>query len=129
MKKPEEIKAGLGACQTVVRCSTCTYHDVGDIVAECTAQLSGDALVYIQQLESRLAQVERERDAAVNDLRDNYEPCDVCKKKNICEQYCPKNGYDCVSCLDTERCIFYNCTKDNDLWEWRGVCTENTKEE
>lgn len=87
-----------------------------------------ESLAAACQLKDRLAQAERERDAAVNDLRDNYEPCNVCKKKNICEQYCPKNGYDCVSCLDTERCIFYNCTKDNDLWEWRGVCTENTKE-
>lgn len=142
MKSPEEIKKGLECCQTMVRCSMCTYNDIGCNAVECQKVLFGDSLVLINQLESRekklkskiakleqrLAQAERERDAAVRDLRDNYDPCDVCKKKNICEEHCPKNGYDCISCLDTERCIFYNCTKDNDLWQWRGVCEESSKE-
>lgn len=86
-----------------------------------------EAANWIDNLENRLAQAERERDAAVSDLRGNYEPCDVCKKKNICEQYCPQNDYDCNACLDIERCIFHNCTKDNDLWQWRGICEENSK--
>lgn len=62
MKTPEDIKKGLDCCQTIVRCSICPYHGIGDIVAECTAQLCGDTLEYIQQLENRLAQAERERD-------------------------------------------------------------------
>lgn len=51
MKTPEEVKKGLDCCQTVVRCDSCTYKDIGNIVAECTAALCGDALAYIQQLE------------------------------------------------------------------------------
>ena len=61
------------------------------------------------RLTERLAQVERERDAAVGDLTkamslDGVEDCSFCK--NIKKPYC-------------HPCKF----------EWRGVCEENTKEE
>lgn len=69
MKPPEDIKKGLDCCQTIVRCSICPYHDIGNIVAECTAQLSENALAYIKKLESRLAQVEREREAVLEELK------------------------------------------------------------
>ncbi len=64
---------------------------------------------WIDKLESRLAQVERERDAAVFDLGkamslDEVEDCSFCK--NIKKPYC-----------------------DPCKWEWRGVCAENTDEE
>lgn len=68
-----------------------------------------DAITKVAVLESRLAQVERERDAAVNDLNkamllDEAEFCTFCK--NIKKPYC------------------HSCE-----FEWRGVCEENTKEE
>lgn len=88
-----------------------------------------EVLEAADQLKSRLAQVEREKDAAVDDLRNSFDPCTVCKKQDICEQYCPDNDYNCPGCKDKHRCICHNCTADNDLWEWRGACKENTKEE
>lgn len=87
-----------------------------------------DAITQVAVLESRLAQVERERDALRDDLRHSFDPCTVCKKQDICEQYCPQNNYNCLDCKDKHRCICHNCTADNDLWEWRGVCEENTKD-
>lgn len=83
----------------------------------------------IDDLESRLAQVERERDAAIDDLRHSFDPCTVCKNQDICEQYCPENDYNCPDCKDKHRCICHNCTADNDLWEWRGLCEENTHDQ
>ena len=68
-----------------------------------------DAITQVSVLEARLAQVERERDAAVRDLGkamslDEVEDCSFCKnnKKPYCD---PCN------------------------WEWRGVCAENTEED
>lgn len=75
------------------------------------------------QLKSRLAQVEREKDALMNDLlaadqidcigcahNQNPEPCDM--------------EYDtCAS-----PCACFRC-KNNNLYEWRGICPENTKED
>ena len=126
MKTPEEIKKGLECCQTIVRCSICPYHDIGDIVAECTAQLSGDALDYIQRLEStvsqvrkalcgkenatldkilqavgqlksRLSQVERERNAMVSTLSDAAY-CADCMYHEEDQRKEP-----CRSCLDSKR--------------------------
>lgn len=138
MKTPEEIKKGLECCGTTIvegRRTTCNaqcpYAYEGIF---CRNVLHGDAKSYIVQLEagidhaekvtreceksitenldklqSRLAQVERERDAAVNDLNkamllDEAEFCTFCK--NIKKPYC------------------HSCE-----FEWRGVCPENTKEE
>ena len=70
--------------------------------------ISSTAQKGIRELESRLAQVERERDAALHDfLRD---PCEVCKHG--------ETALDDCNSLHTQ-CKF----------EWRGVCPENTKEE
>lgn len=73
MKTPEEIKKGLECCCKPIgfgECSkACPYDDDEiDEIYNCTSDLSADALAYIQQLEIRIAQVERERDAAVYDL-------------------------------------------------------------
>lgn len=60
----------------------------------------------ILNLESRLVQAERERDELF--------------------MYLP---HDCTTCrfeLTCERSDECNC---GELWEWRGVCPENTKEE
>lgn len=70
-----------------------------------------DALYYIQQLETRLTKVERERNAAVNDLS-KVRDCALCKKfdpRKHCSLIIP-----CV----------YGGKKH---FEWRGVCSENTK--
>ena len=66
----------------------------------------------IIELESRLAQVERERDAAIRDCA--RFPCRTCDDK--------ENGDLCHNCN-----VRKDSTRTN--YEWRGVCEENTKEE
>lgn len=68
-----------------------------------------DAITKVAVLESRIAQVERERDAAEADLR-LYAGCKVCKFGDL------KFPNDCMDCIRM-------CN-----WQWRGVCPENTKE-
>lgn len=107
MKTPDEIKKGLYHCGADdVGCTGCSYNKKNVM---CEGNMEIDALTYIVTLENLLAQVERERDAAVRDLAkamslDGVEDCSFCK--NIKKPYC-----------------------DPCKWEWRGVCTENTKEE
>lgn len=67
-----------------------------------------DAITRASVLASSLAQVERERDAAVFDLAHSVDACCVCKL--IGKECQEQNGLD--------GCCF----------QWRGVCTENTKE-
>lgn len=128
MKTPDEIKAGL-------EIEIAVHYHLPNPEPRLTPrefmymeQLHSDALDYMLELEQRLAQAERERDALLDDLRHTFDPCCVCKKKDVCEQYCPENDYDCPKCKDKHRCICHNCTSSNDLWEWRGVCEENSKE-
>lgn len=103
MKTPEEIKKGLECCSiSHDYCGTeCPYN----CYANGSAKLSllKDALAYIQQLE-------REKDAAVADLR-IYAGCKVCKFGDL------KFPNDCMDCIRM-------CN-----WQWRGVCAENTKED
>lgn len=89
-----------------------TTDDETDEIYNCTSELSKDALAYIEHLESRLAQVERERDAAVEDLS-VIKFCALCEEDANTQEY----GSDrCHTCLN-------KCN-----WRWRGVCAENTKE-
>lgn len=110
MKTPEEIKKGLAAC-SADEChgqhEGCTYQDQ----FFRTMRMCGDALAYIQQLESCLAQVERERDAAVRDLNCIWK-CEICKKFTRPVNKCPH---------------YRECGLSYKFWEWRGVCEENTK--
>ena len=95
-RTPEEIKRGL----------ECLTKKCGGIVCrECELYVSGyeadantkDALAYIQQLE-------RERDAAIKDLRENIDvECWVCKHR-------PEGGGFCARIMDSGEC-----------WHWRGV--------
>lgn len=147
MKTPEEIKKGLFCCWED-GCTTCPYDE--DCTMEANfEQLAKDALAYIQQLEAdkaawedvaaspgtvedmarenyrlteRLAQVERERDALLHDLRRaDYVDCYACKH-NQSSYDC---DVDCANCLNPCTC---NSCHHNNKWEWRGVCPENSKE-
>ena len=89
MKTPEEIKKGLNACTDGV-CDICPYKGKGNCGDDCMI----DALRLIQQLESRLAQAERERDAAVDVLHD------VC---SFCKGHALEVSGGCVP--DCERCM------------------------
>lgn len=112
MKPPEEIKKGLSYCAND-SCLECPY----DLGLRCGDEVILDALAYIHQLESRIAQVERERDAAVNDLKEVVEGacgCDVCGKSD--------EGY-------TDLPPHCKYADDDDCWQWRGVCDDGTGDE
>jgi predicted metalloendopeptidase len=114
--------------------------DADDLLTSCDASdlLDGlevsrdfmfEAANEIEQLESRLAQVERERDAAVSDI--NFYQSAVCftcsnhippEEREDWRIYCKKYGRlpEVISDKRPTFCSGYN---------WRGVCPENTKEE
>lgn len=113
MKSPEEIKKGLKqCCDTGVGCSGCPYYNDCHDPFDTVISVEEDAIAYIEKLETRLAQVERERDAAVKDC--SRFPCATCSDK--------ENGDLCHNCN-----VRKDTTRTN--YEWRGVCEENTKED
>lgn len=141
MENSDKLRKGLECCKATMRGITvkdcdidCPYFHEGVF---CKNALHKDAHAYIQQLEagidhaekvarecaksitenlgkleSRLAQVERERDAAVADC--SRFPCATCSDKG--------NGDLCHNCN-----VRKDTTRTN--YEWRGVCEENTKED
>ena len=111
MKTPEEIKKWLkqdcGECDEE---NFCPYMGI----AGCIGILHKDALAYIRQLEAQNAelvrkseQLERERDAAVNDLSAGY-------RCGSCTRYFGNGG----ECPGGRFCILGG-------FEWRGPCKEN----
>ena len=83
-----------------------------------------EVLDAVSQLKSRLAQVERERDAAVREL-EIAEDCYNCKYNRACKH--DGNGYR--KCSECGECPCSECNSGQSQYEWRGVCEENTKEE
>ena len=69
------------------------------------------------QLKSRLAQAERERNAAVCDLKELSHEASLC---NYCGRF--DEGYTPMP----PHCKY---ALDDDCWQWRGVCSDNTKED
>jgi hypothetical protein len=128
VKKIKKIKKGLKVCRKQydgmhwISCHLdCPYKAEG---VWCEGVLHADALAYIIHLESRLAQVERERDAAVADIDDDGD-CYYCKRRDLAAQC------DFGSCSDcgNEECPCFRCDRIKNNFEWRGVCPENSKEE
>ena len=109
-RTPEEIKKGLECCAYVnAPCEGCPFRT--DIICECIQHMSKCALTYIQQLE-------RERDAAVKQLKDvdtvDLFCCSHCKHEELCD-------YNLNSCDDCEKdCPCHTCV-DMCNWQWRGV--------
>ena len=117
MKTPDESKCGMECIRTNVE-RLCIKPEKGQC-PRCK-QLVDESLAYIQPLESRLAQVERERDAAVQIVHGLCLHC-----KNGCGE-----GETCRECLYyPHRFVYGTGDKYVDNWQWRGVCQENTKEE
>lgn len=91
MKTPDEIKKGL-ACCTILE-EECIKCPSGGCPG--SPSLHDDALAYIQQLETKCHQLERERDAAVDDMTTVIYNgaeivCQFCKHKDEhkCAQIC-----------------------------------------
>ena len=118
MKTPEERKdflqkLRLAASETDDLLTSCDASDLLDGL-EVARDFMFEAACLIDQLESRLAQVERERDAAVRDMEAlaiNYE-----------------SNFVCDFCGGTPPLICEQCKIDYCGFRWRGVCEENTKE-
>ena len=116
MKTPDMAKENTFVLREAAKAAQMGYYDhlaaggKGDPAEErwIEALIAGaDAITYVAVLESRLAQVEMERDAMAHDiLRDHCEAC--------------KHGWTALNDCNT----FLSCK-----YEWRGVCPENTKEE
>ena len=83
MKTPEEIKRGLEACISgrETKCNECQYKPKN----WCMERMCKDALAYIQQLE-------RERDAAVEQLKE------VDRLELFCCSHCKHEELDDFSC-------------------------------
>lgn len=121
MKTPEEIKKGLKCC-TYATCNGCPYAQDGC----ATNQEMIDALEYIQQLEHNIgeltenvAQLEKERNALLADLRDaDMLECAHCAHYVPSGAQCEDEG-DCLEC-DYKNCACNGCW-GNSNWEWRGV--------
>lgn len=107
MKTPDEIKKGLRGCEDKTNCDWCS------LIREC--EEDDDALAYITQLEQRLAQAERERDAAVHDL--TLIAIRYAGQKELCE-FCGSDS--------PLRCEFCD-SRPEEAFVWKGVCAENTK--
>lgn len=111
-KTPDEIKKGLN-CNNIDHCNECPYDGL-----DCAKHVDQDALAYIQKLESRLAQAERERDAAVSEWKrtkiDSESMCWTCKHALLIG-----------SCRC--RCVSPVPCDEGENWEWRGVVEENSK--
>lgn len=121
MKTPEEAKKGLAACKRDGDCDrgNCPYHSLGG-GTKCIPAMCFDALALIQQLEAENAELKRERDAAVNELKHHCWNCKYHLNKPIEETD------------DYGRTIHRYCSADycfpeeeNSSWEWRGPCEEN----
>lgn len=106
-RTPDEIKKGL-ECAEKKMCymKGCPYYKTDNGDGSCIEENRIDALAYIQRLENHIGELtemvrrlERERDAAVEDLK--LTKCETCK------YYTP--GYFCIGC------------RRGDQWEWRGV--------
>lgn len=112
MKRPDEIKKGM-ECAVDKKCigKECPYFNEE---YSCISTAQVDALALIRQLEAenaelleKVKQLERERDAAVNDLSAGYR-CGSCKRYFGNGDECPGGRF----------CILGG-------FEWRGPCKEN----
>ena len=104
-RTPEEIKLRLacifaqdsGWCEDQESCEKCEYNVSGIYTEEEAAR---DSLILIQQLE-------RERDAAVDEI---FKTCSNCKHEKL--------GYGVGPCPPIEEYVkMIDCSN----WQWRGV--------
>lgn len=116
MKTPEEIKADAATCLTKPPHAMCDRFDLNKKCKGDCRYIIKELYDLVLQLESSLAQVELERDAAIVDMRSMAveDICNLCAR--IDEGYIPMPPH----------CKYAD---DGDCFRWRGVCEENTKED
>lgn len=125
MKKPERelqtetMEKRLGQMKSGVIELCETISQVKKALCGNEKATNEELLQVASQVKDRLAQVERERDAAVADLMAaSTRLCNACKYDSWPE--CGKTGRLNFDADDAVACKHF---------EWRGVCDENTKEE
>ena len=126
MKTPEEIKKGLECCakNSTLACIECPYRIDKREGKPCFDMLLTDVKELHSILNQRLAQTERERDAAVKDM-ERHKDCCTCKHQYNHFECGRENG--CAGCPNAEcHCSIGDTTEE--CWQWRGVCEENSKE-
>ena len=96
------------------------YNKVKKALCGNTNVPLGEVLQTVDQLKSRLAQVERERDAAVRIV---HGLCLHCKNEDSKDETCRECMYY------PYRFVYGTGDTYVDNWVWRGVCEENTKEQ
>lgn len=123
MKTPEEIKKVLAECDEGYACKriSCPYDDGRSIYngSRCMLDARKDALAYIRQLE-------RERNALLEDLRDaDRIDCEHCASYDgAATKECEDADYLCDKCTRTD-CPCSTC-RDCSNWEWRGIQNDLT---
>lgn len=90
--------------------------DDGTVAATRASNAREVALKAIEKAHANLAQVERERDAAVELA--GVRGCDTCEHRDLLSVEEPCNT-----------CIMFSEGKYLPKWQWRGICNENTKED
>ena len=105
----------LSGCEE--NCADCDY--AGDSELECTIALLSataiaDLLARAEAAEARAEKAERERDAAIERLREDHW-CDDCKHSPV-SQACRNDG-ECSVC--ESKCYCGGC-EDGSLWECNG---------
>ena len=111
MKTPEEIKRDAEICINhpyMESCNSCRLYGECHGISDHIVKELYDLVLYY---ESRLAQVERERNAAVHDI------LHVLHTKGTIDA-------ECLICDMEKPDCHWECEKA----EWRGVCAENTED-
>lgn len=125
MKPTEEIKCGMECIRT--NASRICIKPKNGQCPRCE-QLVSESLGRIQQLESQLAQVKRERDAAVRCLMEATKDgsvCTGCRHDLGIDGRCEEADFDCKQCKIP--CMCKTCKK-NSNYQWRGVCDDDTED-
>lgn len=129
MKPPEEIKADAATCITMPPNAVCNrlelYKDCG---GDCRYVIK-ELYDLVMHYEFRLAQVERERDAAVLCLMEAAKDgavCTGCRHDLGIDGKCEEADFDCKQCKIP--CMCKTCDA-NFNYQWRGVCDDDTGDE
>ena len=74
------------------------------------------------ELQKRIEQLEREKEALLTALKCTDLDCGHCKHCNIMEDVCKIDCSDCE--LDADKCPCNEC-RNNSHWEWAGIKEDN----
>jgi hypothetical protein len=107
-----KVKCGIECCR-INECIVCPYHDNCYSIDEALCE------TFHMDIEAYIQQLERERDAAVEQLKaadmEDCLGCDHCKHSALCET----PVWPCNDC-DNEECPCHTCF-DGSNWNWIGV--------